>query len=346
MKKLRKILFIFLLTIIALVAIVLLIRFINGQQNKKLSEFEPDDYLSKLYEGVDHANPLESNIKGVTVKELKGNYINGYHLLPDKITHKGAIIVFGGSEGSSNFGEAAVIAKQGYEVYSMYFFGRENQQPELINVPLDFFEELSAHIQKEAISAKPLTLYGGSKGAELSLLLASKYPEQVDNLVLYAPSAYAFQGISYTDRTPYSSWTYGHESVPYISTMPESHVMTSFFMNMLLNKPMTLLPLYESAVKIAENKNEATINLNTVNAKILIFAGGQDQMWQSATMAKMIDTNYSGDCELHIFENAGHLFLGPSVANNFALGGEYQANRAAKEESDKILFSKLEEWTK
>ena len=62
-------------------------------------------------------------------------------------------------------------------------------------------------------------------------------------------------------------------------------------------------------------------------------------------MGEMIWENYDGECELHIYEDAGHLFLGPSVMQNIALGGQYEANEDAKRESEAILFEKLEAWT-
>ncbi|HZK33048.1 MAG TPA: hypothetical protein VFC60_00985 [Tissierellaceae bacterium] len=41
---------------------------------------------------------------------------------------KGVVVTFGGSEGSSNMDVAKKVAKEGYEVYSMYFLGKENQR--------------------------------------------------------------------------------------------------------------------------------------------------------------------------------------------------------------------------
>lgn len=228
----------------------------------------------------------------------------------------------------------------------MYYFGRENQQPELLNVPVDFFEELHDYIKNDAQNPQPLTIYGGSKGAELALLLSSIYPDEIDNLVLYAPGSYVFQGLSYTERTPHSSWTYRGEELDYIATIPEPIVGAAFFFDFLLNKPMKLVGLYESAQKIASNKESAEIDLEKVKAKILLFTGEDDELWNSPDMARMIKEKYKGECELYIFEDAGHVFFGPSVIHNLAVGGEYDANERAKFESDRILLETLDKWTK
>lgn len=345
MKKFGKILLIILIVLVIFIGAIFTLRFINGKNSEKLSKMRENEALMNLYAGVDRTDPLQSKIEGVSVSAIKGDYINGYRLLPDEIMHDGAVVVFGGSEGSSNFAEAAIIAQRGYEVYSMYFFGRENQRPELLNVPIDFFEELYVYIDENAVNPEPFTLLGGSKGAELALLLAAKYPTLVDNVVLFAPASYVFQGLSYTDRTPHSSWMVKGEELPYIATVPESSVLGKFMLDLLLNKPMKLIDTYISAIKIAENKDEAAIPLGDVKANLLIFAGRQDQMWPSAAMGEMIRDNYAGNCDLHIFEDAGHLFLGPPVMRNIALGGTYEANESAKFESDAILFEKLERWT-
>lgn len=58
----------------------------------------------------------------------------------------------------------------------------ENQQKELVKVPLEFFDEVLKYIDENAKDASVITLYGASKGAELSLNLAVRYPE-IDNVI-------------------------------------------------------------------------------------------------------------------------------------------------------------------
>lgn len=329
-----------------LIAILFVVRWMNQMDKDAKSKIRPNEALMKMYQGIDREDPLKSQLPDIEVSEVKGSYINGYHLLPKEVKHRGAVIVFGGSEGSSSFPNAVFLAQNGYEVYSMYYFRRENQRAELLNVPIEFFEELREYIQKDAKNPEPLTIYGGSKGAELALLLSSVYPDDIDHLVLFAPSSYVFQGLSYTEKMPHSSWTYKGEELDYISTIPEPLVGVAFFFDYLINKPVKLIGLYESAEKIAPNQESARIDLDKIKAKMLVFAGARDEMWQSAKMAQMIKDGYKGECELHIFEEAGHLFFGPSVIDNLALGGEYEANEQAKFESDKILLETLERWTK
>lgn len=346
MKKALKFLKFALIGLVLLVVIIIAIRFINGKitDNKETIR---ESSINEVYKEIDTENPIKSNIKGVSLDKISAGYLNGYHLTPDNKSHKGTVVVFGGSEGSSNIETAAFIAKEGYEVYSMYFFGKENQPKDIQKIPLDFYKELDSMIKENSSDSEPVTLVGVSKGAELSLLLGSKYPDLIDNIVLYAPSAYAFQGLSFGSQTPESSWTFEGKEIPYLSFMDvDKSTLANFMLRLTVNLPFKYLDMHLSAIENAVNREESMINLDDVKSNILIFAGEDDKVWPSADMGRLIKDNYTGNCELKIYENTGHLFLGPSVLGNMSMGGEYEANEKAKKDSDRILLERLEEWTK
>ena len=145
--------------------LLIAVRLINGQITKGKEKIRESTLeANSAYREINQEEPEKSKLTGVEISVVKGNYLNGYHFIPEKITHRGTVITFGGSEGSSNINMAVKLAKEGYEVYSLYFFGRDNQQKELVKVPLDFFTEVYAEVEKNAVSARPLTILGGSKG--------------------------------------------------------------------------------------------------------------------------------------------------------------------------------------
>ena len=90
------------------------------------------------------ADPATYNttVEGVTVSRYDRTYVRGFHLVPTHRTKAGSVIVFGGSEGSSAFEDAAELARSGVEVYSLFFFGQDGQQSALREVPLEFIEEV------------------------------------------------------------------------------------------------------------------------------------------------------------------------------------------------------------
>ena len=78
-----------------------------------------------------------TNIDGVDVRRVDDGAAQGFHLVPREIKHKGAIIVYGGSDGTPNYAQAVDFAKNGYEVLSLFMFGQKNQPKTLARVPLE-----------------------------------------------------------------------------------------------------------------------------------------------------------------------------------------------------------------
>ena len=181
------------------------------------------------------------------------------------------------------------------------------------------------------------------------MLLASYYLRDVDNLVLYAPSAYTWQGLSNDYSNQKSSWTYKNKELPFLKLNDSSpETWASFLIDMLAGRPLEFAPMYDSIIQRTNNKSEATISLKPTKANLLMFAGGKDSVWPSSSMAQTIKQNYpqQSQVRLEIYPDAGHVFFGPPVINGMRTGGNYQANEAAKTQSDKILLHQLESWTK
>lgn len=265
--------------------------------------------------------------------------MNGFHIKPNNKTSDGIIVTFGGSEGGCNYFQAIELGQKGYEVIALYFFGQNNQPKTLNKIPLEFFNELLLYTQVNNIDTNTLTLLGGSKGAELSLLLTNFYKE-IDNVILYAPSSYVFQGLDFTNSG--SSWTWNSQELPYISFSNSSPwALLSMFNAMIFNYPVSYLQQYQTAIKNSKNTKDALIDIADFKGKILIFAGDNDSMWPSAIMAQKIHEMNTENVEFIIYENAGHLFQPVTYIDRVALGGTKEKNESAKQDSDIKLFNFL-----
>ena len=88
----------------------------------------------------------------ITTSEIRGEYLHGVHFKPKHITHSGVITVFGGSEGSNNAGLARALAQEGFEVLALHFFGQTHQQKRLVNVPIDFYQEVLTYIDRDSLN--------------------------------------------------------------------------------------------------------------------------------------------------------------------------------------------------
>ncbi|WP_406895921.1 dienelactone hydrolase family protein [Dietzia sp. 179-F 9C3 NHS] len=63
--------------------------------------------------------------------------VRGFHLRPDVIRHRGVVLVWGGSEGGPDFPHAELLAREGHEVLSLFYFGQPEQPEQLNRVPVE-----------------------------------------------------------------------------------------------------------------------------------------------------------------------------------------------------------------
>ena len=329
MKIIIRILLSLVVIIILLVAAVFAMRFYNNQK------WGFDDDM----EDVTDLSIYPEEFEGGTVEHFEHGEANGFHFIPDDPNDAESIAVFGGSEGSPNTDAAEFLAENGYEVYAMFFFGADNQVDELNKVPLEFFGDFLEYAE---LNGEDVTLLGASKGAELGLVLTNYYDE-INNLILYTPSSYVFMGLSFEGDMA-SSWTYDGEALPYIdlSQSDLGAFARTMFDSLVLN-PVKYRETYESAVEMNDNREEAKISTDNFDGQALLFAGGDDAMWQGDVMAEQIGEALGDNAQVEIFEDAGHLFIGPTALAGLMMGGTEEANVQAGEESNEILLEFLEE---
>lgn len=331
---------------------VILVLFVFGMRIYNSNKYKN---YSAVGEEVNYRLPTDLgsynlNIDGVEVVHIKGDYLNGFHLKPDEIQHKGVIITFGGSEGSPSYEIASRLSQDGYEVLSLFFFGMKNQQRELVRVPLEFFQEVLAYCEGNVEDDSVITVYGASKGAELALNLAVRYSE-INNIILVAPAEFSYMGLSFSNREMQSSWTWEGIEVPFID-MAKGDAMEGIKMmfDMITGAPVAYRGSYESAAKGDPNREEARIKVENTDANILLIAGTDDLMWQSDIAAESIYKQRSENTEKLIYEGAGHIFFQDRYFNNgsmvLVLGGNLETNEEAGRESNIILLERLEEWHK
>ncbi|MEG1152411.1 MAG: acyl-CoA thioester hydrolase/BAAT C-terminal domain-containing protein [Oscillospiraceae bacterium] len=242
-----------------------------------------------------------------------------------------------------NYERALECAAEGYEVMSFFYFGKLRQTDYLSEVPLEYFQTILEYAKKNCTSTDIITVIGSSKGAEMALLLQNYYPE-ITNLVLYSPSSHVFEGLGIETT---SSWSYKGEPVPYVdfrssSLMSRVELMSSdlFYTN------YSLRSRYSTSLKNSDNADAAKIKTDNLKGKILLFAGEDDQYWDSAAMAREIYEDNKDKAEIYTYPNVGHNFLKGSSLYRYKLGGNYEENQKAYKNSCEIMLKSMEEWHK
>jgi esterase/lipase len=236
----------------------------------------------------------------------------------------------------------APLASHGFNVLSLPFFGEKGLPAQLSRVPIEYFEKAFDWLSKNTVTAgKEIQILGMSKGAELALLLASRYPF-ITKVAVWAPHAYCFQGIAYKNE---SSWTYQGNDLPYIR-LKNSWVFASMLNGMIKNEPFVFADTYKKGLAVAKNKDAARIRIEDAHADLLLVTGKDCGMWNTydgslEIMNTLRSHNYSHQYDLVVYEDAGEPYLVPYVIPAvssaklaprlvLSLGGNLQGNAHAR----------------
>lgn len=332
-----KVLLWLLAVILVLVLVIVGLRVYNGQK------YPITDASNSGMSGMSSDKSSYATSERVTA--IEGEYLNGFHFRPEKKTHRGVVVVYGGSEGSPDYDRAEQLARDGYEVLSLFFFGQPNQKPTLANVPLEQFDEVIDYIDSNVEGPGPVTVIGTSKGAEFAELLAAHgYP--MDNLVAFAPAHYSYSGLDFAGGADRPSFTDRGEEVGYASFREASiSAGAKMLWDMATGYPVSYRATYEGAARNAAD--EARIELGDFRGNVLLFGGEGDQMWQAADAARAL-AEQGGNIEAHVYPDAGHAFFpnADDVPNGWQimLGGTVDGNRAAHDDAELILRERLAQW--
>jgi uncharacterized protein len=192
------------------------------------------------------------------------------------------LVYFGGSEGgnnmtkSHNIEERQLYNDQGYAMLAIGYFGMEGIPKELDRISLDaIHQEIMLTLENSVIDASCVAVMGGSKGAELALTLASKYPD-IKGVVSFAGSHVVFAGPSFYSDAETSSFMFNDKQ---LTNVPLG-------INIL---PAILLGDFRRAHEIAledlDAVENARIEVENIQGPILLISGEKDHVWPSKEMS-------------------------------------------------------------
>ncbi len=239
------------------------------------------------------------------------------------------ILFLGGSEGGKSvLGVPKFLATQGFPVLCLAYFKAEGLPDTLEMIPLGYFDKAVAWMENnEKIRPDGIVVVGGSKGAELALLLASKHPEIV-GVVAIAPSSVVWQGLPkrfWPTPPARSSWSLLGNPVPFV---PYKY---SLVFNPL--DSLAVYKLYQRSLAQKDAVDKATIEVEKIHGPVLLLSGHDDQMWPSEEMgdaicARLKEKGFNYKYEHLKYKDAGHTLSEYSI-----LGGTAEGNKQARIES-------------
>ena len=216
------------------------------------------------------------------------------------------IVAFGGGGGGNDWSRDYMKEKrdylmsQGYSFLAIGYFNSGEAPKYLDRISLDAISDTILNIAKNPkIDASKIALMGGSRGGELVLNLASKFPH-FNAVIALSTSHVSFPAITLWANT--ASWTFQGADIPYVPATLKT-IGPAITRDLYTAHSMMLED--EVAVKRAE------IQVENINGPILIVSGKNDESWPATTMSNRIierlaENNYPYFYE-HIALDGGHI---------------------------------------
>jgi len=212
---------------------------------------------------------------------------------------------FGGGDGGNDWvrnylgGKRDSLNQKGYAVLAIGYFRSIGTQQYLDRVSLDAIRDTIMSVaQHPQIDASKIILFGGSRGGELVLNLASRYPE-FNGVIAGSTSHVSFPAITWSANT--SSWSYQGEEVTYVPAPLKTIA------------PALKHDLYTAHSMMLEDKEavkKAEIKVENINGPVLVISGKEDDQWPAPEMSNRIierlkEHNFKHYNE-HIMLDGGH----------------------------------------
>ncbi|WP_199609655.1 acyl-CoA thioester hydrolase/BAAT C-terminal domain-containing protein [Flocculibacter collagenilyticus] len=206
-------------------------------------------------------------------------------LFTEKGKKQPLLVYFGGSEGGNsmtkehNIAEREQYINSGYAMLAIGYFGMKGIPKDLDRISLNaIHDEIKRAQNDDSIDASCVAVIGGSKGAELALVLASKYSD-INAVVSLAGSHVSFNAISIASDGRTASFQYNDSPIPFI-TIPYKALPHFFTGN--FRKGFEIAMEDKKALKAAE------IAVENINGPILLISGEKDHVWPSAEMSNEV----------------------------------------------------------
>lgn len=192
------------------------------------------------------------------------------------------LVGLGGAEGGNSWtrnhwqAQRERFQQQGYAFLALGYFGLPNTPEKLDRIALEgVYAAIREAQANPAVSDECVILIGGSKGAELALVLASRYPD-IDGVVALAPGDTVFPG--HTDAMNTSSWSHHGDPLPF-APIPWAATVDLILGN--------IHAVMEQALA-GETADAAAIEIERIAGPILLVAATDDEMWPTVRMSRRL----------------------------------------------------------
>lgn len=195
------------------------------------------------------------------------------------------IVCLGGSEGGNAWASdywkktRDQFLNQGYALLAVGYFGAKGTPDTLNKIPIEnIYNAIKVAIKNNKINKKKIAIIGGSRGADLALILGSYY-KNIKCVVSIVGSNAVFPG--HTNHFSTSCWTYKNKELPFVPVNEES-------IPFLINRD--LRGAFEAMLKDSITVKKSTIMVEKINGPVLFLSATKDEICPSTQMAESMMT--------------------------------------------------------
>jgi len=208
------------------------------------------------------------------------------------------IVGLGGSEGgnawTSDYWKKTrdQFIDKGYALLAIGYFGAKGTPDTLQKIAIeDVHYAIELATKNKKINKRKIAIVGGSRGADLALLLGSYY-KNIKCVVGIVASNVTFPGN--TNHFTTSTWTYQKKELPFV---PVNEDAVPFLMK------RDLRGTFEAMLKDTMAGETSLIKVENINGPILLISATKDEICPSTPMAEKMITRLKANKFKHYFEH-------------------------------------------
>lgn len=259
---------------------------------------------------------------GVTRREITESGLVGTLFTPTTPGPHPAIIVMNGSGGGIPRQRAALYASHGYAAFALGFFKAPGLPDSIGYMPLEYFQHALTWVHQELKPANGfVAITGQSRGGELSLLLASRFPDQISATIAYVPS-FVIHGTlraGTPGQAPDSPvWTWQGQALPNVWQNNPKVDWTAFDQRPENGQPVRQEPAFHTPMRHPDAVAAARIPVENIRGPVMLVSGTDDGFWPSAWYSDQIaqtlrEHQHAWPVEHVRCEGAGHAIGVPNL---------------------------------
>ncbi|AOB31220.1 acyl-CoA thioester hydrolase [Bordetella sp. H567] len=231
-------------------------------------------------------------VDGVTRQEIDSEGLVGTVFRPAAAGPRPVIIVLNGSGGGIPRQRAALYAAHGYTAFALGYFKAPGLPAHISRTPLEYFERALRWTRANLDPAGGfVAVTGQSRGGELTLLLASRFPALVNAAIAYVPSAVVHGTLraGAPGEAPDSpTWTWQGQPLRNVwQDNPEAD-WTAFNQTRADGQPVRQAAAFHTPLRHSASVAASRIAVEHIAGPVMLISGTDDGFWPSTLFSEQI----------------------------------------------------------